>query len=321
MVRQLNGRPSWPMMCAVLAVLAVAAPVFAQGQVKGTVVDPKGQPIEGAKVVIDLQGGARTAHFEAKTDKKGEFFQVGLPLGSYKITAEKDSVGSAPLTTNVRSNPGAGLNLVLNGAAAAEIAKSGALKKAFDEGAALMAAGDHAGAIDKFNAALQINAKCNDCYDNIGKVYAQDKAYDKAEAAYKKAIEIKPDDVDAYNDLASVYNSEKKFDDAADASKKAASLSGGIGAAAGGNADSLYNQGVALFNGGKSTEAMPLFQQAIQVKPDHADAHFMLGQTLVGQANFKDAVSEYEKYLTLAPAGSHAKEAQDNITTLKPLVK
>jgi tetratricopeptide (TPR) repeat protein len=309
------------MTCAVLAALAVAAPAFAQGQVKGTVVDSKGQPIEGVKVVIDLQGGARTAHFEAKTDKKGEFFQVGLPLGTYKITAEKDALGSAPATTNVRSGAGIPINLVLNTAAAAEIEKSGALKKTFDEGTALMTAGDHAGAIDKFNAAIQINDKCNDCYDNIGKIYSQDKAYDKAETAYKKAIEINANDVDAYNDLASVYNSEKKFDDAANASKKAATLSGGIGASAGGNADSLYNQGVALFNGGKATEAMPLFQQAIQVKPDHADAHFMLGQTLVGQANFKDAVSEYERYLQLAPSGTHAKEAQDNITTLKPLVK
>src|SRR5579872_4307635 len=104
MVRRVNGRPNWLLSIAAVAALAVAAPAFAQGQVKRTVVDTKGMPVEGAKVVIDLQGGARTAHFEAKTDKKGEFFQVGLPIGSYKISAEKDSAGSAPQTQNVRSS-------------------------------------------------------------------------------------------------------------------------------------------------------------------------------------------------------------------------
>jgi tetratricopeptide (TPR) repeat protein len=315
MVRRFNGRPSWLTMFAVLAALAVAAPALAQGTVKGTVVDSGGKPVEGAKVVIELQGGARTAHFEAKTDKKGEFFQVGLPLGSYKLTAEKDAAGSAPATTNVRSGVGVPINLVLNTVAAAEVAKSGALKKTFDEAVALADAGNHAGAIEKFNAAIQINGKCNDCYDNIATLYSQDKQYDKAESAFKKAIDINPNDVDAYNGLATVYNAQKKFDDAANASKKAASLSGGIGASAGGNADSLYNQGVALFNGGKAGEAKPLFEQAIQVKPDHADAHYMLGMTLAGSDPAK-AVAEFQTYLTLAPAGKNAELAKQFISAL-----
>ena len=40
------------------------------------VVDDKGQPIEDAKVVIDFPGGV-TRKAEAKTNKKGEFTQVG----------------------------------------------------------------------------------------------------------------------------------------------------------------------------------------------------------------------------------------------------
>ena len=34
-----------------------------------------------------------------------------------------------------------------------------------------------------------------------------------------------------------------------------------------------------------------------------------------------DAVKEFETYLKLAPSGPNAKQAQDNVTTLKPLVK
>ena len=53
---------------------------------------------------------------------------------------------------------------------------------------------------------------CNDCFDNVGAIYAQTKEWDKAEVAYKKAIEIKADDAAAYNGLANVYNAQRKFD-------------------------------------------------------------------------------------------------------------
>src|SRR6185295_13716640 len=93
---------------------------------------------------------------------------------------------------------------------------------------------------------------CADCYYNIGFLQTQKKDYEKAEVAYKKAIELKADYGDAYNGLANVYNAQRKFDDAAAASTKAASIAGSApGALAGGNADALFNQGVILWNAGK----------------------------------------------------------------------
>ena len=69
--------------------------------------------------------------------------------------------------------------------------------------------------------------------------------FDKAEEAFKKAIELKPDHADAYNGLANIYNAQRKFDLAGAASAKASELTAGApGGMAGGNADSLYNQGV-----------------------------------------------------------------------------
>ena len=47
-------------------------------------------------------------------------------------------------------------------------------------------------AITKFNEALKTNPQCSDCYYNIGVANAGKKDYDKAEEAYKKAIEVKP---------------------------------------------------------------------------------------------------------------------------------
>src|SRR5438132_186709 len=127
MVRRLNGRHPWLMVCVGLVALTIALPVAAQstGMVKGTVKDEKGQPVEGAKVTIDLVGNV-TRHFETKTGKKGDFIQIGLLSGAYKVTAEKEKIGSATQQVQVRLGQAAETNLVLGaGAATGEAAAAG----------------------------------------------------------------------------------------------------------------------------------------------------------------------------------------------------
>src|SRR5919201_5668145 len=234
MLRRLNGRPNWLLLVAVVVALGIALPAAAQstGMVKGTVKDDKGQPVDGAKITIEMEGGTGRK-FETKSDKKGEFIQLGLPSGSYKLTAEKDKLASPPSTVRVSvSNPGQA-NLVIGAAGAAMTkeaqAKNAELKKLFDEGVAAAGGGRHDEAVEKFTQAAALNATCYDCYYNIGFSYSQKKDYDKAEAAYKKAIELKPDYGEAYNGLSNIYNAQRKFDLAADAAAKANQLGGGGG--------------------------------------------------------------------------------------------
>src|SRR5439155_1618936 len=167
------------------------------------------------------------------------------------------------------------------------------------------------------------NPSCYDCYYNIAYSASQKKDYAAAEAAYKKAIEIKPDYAEAYSGLANVYNATRKFDEAATASAKAMELTtaggGGAGAAAGGggNADALYNQGVILWNGGKVADAKKQFEAAIAANPNHAEAHYQLGMALVNEGNLPAAGTEFETYLKLAPMGPNAATAKGILGTLK----
>src|SRR5438270_6907377 len=102
MVRGLNGRHPWLVACAALFALSLALPAAGQstGMVRGSVKDPTGKPVEGAKISIDADANNR--HFETKSDKKGEFVQIGLPPGTYKVSAEKDKLASAPAQLSVR---------------------------------------------------------------------------------------------------------------------------------------------------------------------------------------------------------------------------
>src|SRR5262245_28672230 len=156
MVRRLSGRPTWLSILAIVAALAMALPAAAQstGMIKGVVVDDKGQPVENAKVVIEMTGGTGR-RFETKTNKKGEYIQIGLNPGPYKVTAEKEKLGSQPVNINVRVSAQATANLMIGMVASAEAAAKGEeLKKIFTEGVALSSAGKHAEAVEKFNAAV-----------------------------------------------------------------------------------------------------------------------------------------------------------------------
>ena len=322
MVRGLNGRHPWLVACAALFALALALPAAAQstGMVRGVVKDSTGKPVEGAKISIDADANNR--HFETKSDKKGEFVQIGLPPGSYKVSAEKDKDKAAPIPVSVRIGGGAPLTLVLGAAAGGmspeAMAKNAELKKTFEEGVAASRAGNHDAAIAAFTKAAELNTSCYDCYYNIAFSETQKKDYDKAEAAYKKAIELKADYAEAYNGLANVYNAARKFDQAAAASAKAMELSGGAaGAAGGGNADAMFNQGVILWNAGKIPEAKAAFEAAVKADPNMADAQYWLGMALVNGGDTAGAKPKFEAYLKLAPTGQYAETAKAIVASIK----
>jgi len=310
------------------AVVLLASPGYAQtGALQGVVRDTAGKPIEKAQIVIEYADGINRK-YEVKSNKKGEFIQIGLPPGGYKVTASADKLGSQSTSTRVRLGEPTKLDFVLGGPSTGagpskeDAAKTVALKKLFEEGVASSKAGNFDEAIAKFTEAslLVPPPGCFDCYYNIGYNYMQKKEYDKAEEAYLKAVEMKPNYAEAYNGLATVYNAQKKFDKALEASSKAAeyaSAAGPGGAGGSGGVDAEYNQGVIAWNAGKIPEAAEHFQKVIFMKPDHADAHYQLGMAFVNQNKLAEAVPMFEKYLELAPTGQFAATAKGILSSIK----
>lgn len=320
------GRGSLALWALVLGLFAVSTPAAAQtGGVKGKVVDAQNKPVEGAIITIEMTEGM-TRKYETKSDRRGEFVQVGLQPGNYKITATKDGM-SQSFDQRVRLDMSQ-VNFTLKPGMVAEASeadrkkaeeKANALRGAFGEGVALSNDGKHDEAIAKFNEVIAQVPKCVECYQNIGTVYTRKREWDKAEEAFKKAIEFKPDSADAYNGLATVYNAQKKFDQAAEASAQAQKIAGAAGTAGGGggNAGTVFNQGVIAWNAGKVPEAKKLFEQAVQLDPKLADAHYWLGMATVNEGKLPEAAKHFEEYLKLAPTGQYAEQAKSILTSIK----
>src|SRR5215218_11419149 len=103
----------------VLGLTALATPALAQtGQVKGKVVDAKNQPVEKAQITIEAIDGMGRK-FNVTTNKKGEFVQIGLPPGQYRVTATKD--GLTDLHEQRISLDPAEVNFTLRAATAADM--------------------------------------------------------------------------------------------------------------------------------------------------------------------------------------------------------
>ena len=303
--------------------LGTEAGAQGSGTARGKVVDEKGQPIEGATIVLDFQGGV-TRKFTVKSNKKGDFTQVGLPPGPYRVTATKDgyqgtytdgriALGMPTDLGEFKMTSAAG-KVATGAGTAADLEKANAeLRKMAADAEALVAAGKHDEAVAAFQALVAKGvASPADIHFRIGQVYADKKDYANAEAAYLKAIELKPDYTRAKMELANVYQVSGKGD-------KAAELMTAAQAGGAGDANVQYTAGVVHINAGRHAEAAEAFKKAIAIDATLADAYYHLGTIAVNQNNAAEAVAHLEKYLSLNPTHpQNVATAQALIKALKP---
>jgi Flp pilus assembly protein TadD len=315
-----------------LGLALVAAPASAQsGALRGKVTDAQDQPVDGATILIEnIDKGAKA--IATKTNKKGEYIQVGLYPGQYRVTAQKGDlkvtretkVGLDMLAFDIKLVAGGGAPGTASKEDVAKAkARAEAMTKAFADGVQFSKEGKNDEAVAKFMEVANTITNCAECYTNIGTVQTNAKKYDEAEAAFKKALEMKPDYAEAYNGLANLYNAQKKFDQAAEAGKKALELSSATtttapGATGGGaSASAVFNQGVILWNAGKIPEAKAQFEQAVKLDATLAEAHYWLGMALLNGGDMAGAKPKFETYLKLAPTGQYAETAKSIVATIK----
>lgn len=299
-------------LAACLALLSSDA--FAQsGSARGKVVDDKGQGLPEAKVVIEFQGGV-TRKYETKTNKKGEYIQVGMPPGNYRFTANKE--GFQPTYVEGRVSLGDAtqipdLTLKAGAAAAAGGGAADALRTEFKQALDLTQAGKLDEAEAAYKSILAKDPSIPEVHQNLGYVYSVKKDWPNAEASYLKAMELRPSS-DIASALARVYQESGQADKAVAIMQKAAGENPA-------DPKAQFNMGIFNLNAGKTEEAIAAFKAAIAADPSLADAYYHLGTLMVGQNKIPDAVQYLEKFLSMNPTNAQNKAtAEGLLAALKP---
>lgn len=302
-------------LLVVAVVLAASAPAFAQGIVRGTVVDAQGKGVEGVTVVVESTASGRK--METKTNRNGEFMQVGMATGPVTITATKDKLQATQNATVGQQRPAVVQIQLVQGSAAANDEAKAELTKMVEGAVTALNAGNNDEAIRQFSDIVAKLPSCAECYYNLGVAYSKKGDQGQAEASFLKATEANPSYGDAWAGLANIYNAQKKYDQATAASAKASSLAG----SGGGSAESVYNEGVILFNGQKFADAKVKFEQAVKANPSMAMAQYQLGMTALNLGDFPLAVTSLEAYLKIEPNGPKAAEVKTALPALQAMVK
>jgi Flp pilus assembly protein TadD len=315
----------------------VAAPAHAQnGSLQGRVVNESGQPQRQVPVTLDQQGVEKPQQKKTVTDNQGDFVITGLPGGSTwvatvvwgKVSGRSPAVTIKPRETvrmpqvvvmegglEKAKASGAAATNVTKDEAAARAARMSEIEGKFKEADAAAKAGNFDAAIATLTELTKEIEKCAVCHARLGDVHARKKDHPAAEKAYLEAIALDANLPDPYAALATLYNEMQRFDDAAKMAAKANELLAAKGG--GGDAASLYNQGVILWNQGKAAEAQPWFEKAVAADPKMADAHYQLGMTFVNQGKLSEAKQPFETYLKLAPNGANASQVKELLKIIK----
>jgi Tfp pilus assembly protein PilF len=282
------------------------------GTARGKVLDSKGQPLQDATVVMEFMGGI-TRKFEVKTNKKGEWMQVGMQPGPYKFTANKEGFQPSFIEVRVALGDPTGVpDFKLNTMAEAQKAAGGsemeALRTGFQHAVELHNAGKVDEAEAAYKAILEKSPNVAEVYQNLGQLYLGKKDYPAAETAFLKGLELRPDSSDISTLLARTYQESGQPDKAMALLEKAAGANPQ-------DAKAQFNRGIFLLNANKNEEAIAAFEAAIKADPAAPEAYFRLGALLIGQGKIPDAIANLEKYLSLNPTD------QQNVATAQGLLK
>lgn len=264
-------------------VLFASTAAFAQtGAISGKVKGPDGQPLKDAQILIvrtDIKG-----NYKVKTNKKGEYLHVGLPLGTYDVTCEVNGQ-MADQMKGVRTRLGDPVEVDFDLAqmAARQQQQQQAMQKAAEAGkidekdeSLRGMSKEQREALEKQmkerSDAMKKNKELNDAF-NTGMTALAGKQYDAAVEALNRAVtamDPKQPQPAVWSNLAESY-------------KGLASTKTG-------------DEKIAAYT--KGAEA---WAKAIELKPDDAGFHNNYALMLVDAKKFKEAEEELNKAAALAP--------------------
>jgi tetratricopeptide (TPR) repeat protein len=184
-------------------------------------------------------------------------------------------------------------------------------KRIYNAGVAFHKEKDFANALAKFEEAVAMDPNLASAYNALATVTMQMEDWEKAGRYSERLLELEPGHENAlrirYDAYVNTGNTEKLDDallDLAIIDKEFA-------------VSNLYNQGIAFYNDGNTSEARSWFEKALQVDPEYPRAHYYLGLSYIGEGANDKAKEQLARFIELAPEDPEAATAKEMMAYLE----
>lgn len=292
-----------------------------EGRVIGTVVDEKGTPLEGAKVLVTRLGA--NYKLEKTSDKKGQVTLLILDASQeYQVRVEKPGYKpfEGPIQPRMEDTMRLTFNLVKDAPAPTpetkELSGNDQAILAYNDGVTALRNGDIGAAAPKLEQAASLDPNLAEAHAALAEVYLEMKRNGEALAAADRYLALRPGDS---RGLRARYDALKAAGDEEKAREALKAL--GAGAKDEETAVRFFNQGAEMARSGNLDEAANFFQKVVEIAPTEAKfakAHYVLGLNLAKDESKKaEARQHLESFLKLAPDDPDAKTAQEMLEYLK----
>ena len=307
------------------AVLFLSAGAFAQmTTMEGMVKDQSGQPLKGA--VIDLTRTDIKGHYSTKSDKKGHWFYMGLPEGTYLIQCIVDGK-TMDKVNNVKSHVGDSTvtdfdlsKMVAQQKAMQQAQQTGQLPAEQEKSMTKEQKEQFEAAAKKASEAMKKNKALNDAFnggmDNLKKGQADTDPAQKqtdfkaAIDSFNNAGQLDPSQVAVWENLALSYyylglaqsgdDKIKSFDQSLANYQKVAQMKPT-------EAGYYIQMGNIYASEKKMPEAEQALTKAVQLDPSIAGkAYFNLGANLVNNGHSDQAAEYFKKSVDANPNNPEA---------------
>ncbi len=293
---------------ALLAFLVIShLSAFQQGAFRGTVKDTKGNPLEGVKVTI-ISMSYSSVKLTVRSDKKGQFTQIGLQPDYYQLRCEKD--GFLPVVLEKRVPLGDTIDASFTMEEGTPTMSEALGEKDFKRGNDLFGSGRYEEAAEAYKEGILKEPQEPIYLNNLGICFTRLEKYDQAIEVFQAMLKIRPESYSANRSLGELFGLQKKYAEALPYFAKASEVSPD-------DPEAFYNLGACLLNTQEYDRAAAVFLRAKELKPDYAAVYYQLGMISVNQNKKEEAVQYLQKFLELAPDDGRASTAKQLLDYLK----
>ena len=312
-------------LAALVFTLLASTAVAQTGAVRGRVLDESGQGIQGAMIYIERIG--MRGNYKVKTNKKGNYFHAGLPMGEYNLRLEVNNqevqtVNSyrvklgdpeavdfdlGEIKREQQAAQGTGGPTKQQLAAMSDqqrkryeedlkkrqqqISKNKQLNETFNAGMEAKRLEDFAIAVDNFRKAAEIDPEQHVVWGNMAEALAglvRTKTGAERDAVSEEAISAYRQAFTLDPDPAYLNNLGLLLIRLNRFDEGVVELEKAAEMSPENAGTYYFNLGATMVNTGNTQGAIDAFKKATEAKPDFANAYYQLATALVGTATMKE---------------------------------